>query len=255
MEINVKGIKIAYSDVGEGTPVLMLHGWGANKESFGRIISTLSEGYRVIALDLPGFGGSEEPKEPMGVDGFCDVVLEFIKLMNLESIILVGHSFGGRIIIKISSRNDLPFEIQRIVLIDSAGIKPKRSFGYKVKVGFYKAGKKILAWKPVKALFPNALVKLQNRNGSSDYKNASQVMRGCLVMAVNEDLTDLLSSINSEVLLIWGTADDATPLSDAKLMEKLIPNAGLAEIKGAGHFSWIDSPAIFDSIIRSYFNL
>lgn len=255
MEINVKGLKISYTDVGEGTPVVMLHGWGANKESFGRIITTLSEGYRVIAVDLPGFGGSEEPETSINLDSFCEIILEFIKLLNLDNIIMLGHSFGGRIIIKIASRDDLPFRIEKIVLVDSAGIKPKRSLGYKIRVKSYKMGKKFLSSKPIRAMFSDALEKLQNRNGSTDYKNASPIMRGCLVMAVNEDLTDLLCKIRSEVLLIWGTADDATPISDAKLMEKLIPNAGLAEIKGAGHFSWLDAPAVFDSIIRSYFNL
>ena len=80
-------------------------------------------------------------------------------------------------------------------------------------------------------------------------------MRGCLVKAVNEDLTPLFEKNTRETLLIWGTADDATPLSDGILMEKLMPEAGLVRIEGAGHFSWLDNPALFNAVIRSYLKI
>ena len=107
----------------------------------------------------------------------------------------------------------------------------------------------------MKKLSPDAVEKMQAKRGSADYRNASPVMKGCLVKAVNEDLEPLLGKISVETLLIWGTKDDATPIGDAKIMEKKIPNAGLAEINGAGHFSWLDSPAVFDAIIRSYLKI
>ena len=107
----------------------------------------------------------------------------------------------------------------------------------------------------MKKLFPKAVENWQAKQGSSDYSKASPVMRGCLVKAVNEDLTPHFKDIKQEVLLVWGTLDDATPLSDAILMEQLMPDAGLAKIEGAGHFSWLDNPGIFNAIIRSYLNI
>ena len=107
----------------------------------------------------------------------------------------------------------------------------------------------------MKKLFPKAVEAWQARQGSADYAAASPVMRGCLVKAVNEDLTPLFSKIDKEVLLIWGTLDDATPLSDALLMEKLKPDAGLVKIEGAGHFSWLDNPGLFNAVIRSYLKI
>lgn len=255
MNITINSISLEYTDVGTGDAVVMLHGWGASKELYQNVIETVSEKYRVIALDLPGFGNSSEPPEAWSVSQFAELCAKFIAALGLESIILLGHSFGGRVSIKLALMDGLPFEIKKLILVDSAGILPKRGLGYKLRIYSYKAAKKVLQSAPMRNLFPNAVEKMQKNRGSADYASASPIMRGCLVKAVNEDLEPLLSKIHTETLLIWGSADDATPLSDGQKMEKLIPNAGLAVIDGAGHFSWLDAPAVFDAIIRSYLKI
>lgn len=158
-------------------------------------------------------------------------------------------------IIKLAARDSVPFEIKNIVLIDSAGIMPKSSFSQKMKVKRYKVLKKILNMKVVYALFPELIDDWRSRQGSADYRNASPMMRQCLVMAVNEDLTELLPKVKQDTLLIWGDKDTATPITDAKLMEDKIPNAGLVVLKGAGHFSFLEQPMIFRNIMRSYFQM
>ncbi len=255
MNITVNGLKIEYTDRGEGEAVVILHGWCPERAPYVPLSDIVSRGYRAIAPDLPGFGGSDEPPEAWDVSRFADTVCEFIVSLGLERVILMGHSYGGRVIIKLASREKLPFEISKIILVDSAGVLPKRGLDYKLRVATYKVGKKILLSPPCKKLFPKAVEKWQAKNGSSDYSKASPVMRGCLVKAVNEDLTPHFKDIKEEVLLIWGTLDDATPLSDALLMEKLMPDAGLAKIEGAGHFSWLDNPPLFNAIISSYLNI
>lgn len=255
MNITINSISLEYTDVGTGDAVVMLHGWGASKELYQNVIKTVSEKYRVIALDLPGFGNSSEPPEAWSVSQFAELCAKFIAALGLESIILLGHSFGGRVSIKLALMDGLPFEIKKLILVDSAGILPKRGIGYKLRIYSYKAAKKVLQSAPMRNLFPNAVEKMQKNRGSADYAAASPTMRGCLVKAVNEDLEPLLSKIHTETLLIWGSADDATPLSDGQKMEKLIPNAGLAVIDGAGHFSWLDAPSVFDAIIRSYLKI
>ncbi len=255
MKILVNGLNIEYSDRGEGDAVVILHGWSKEREPYVPLSDVVSEGYRAIAPSLPGFGGSDEPPEPWDVDKFTDTIVEFITALGLEKVILMGHSYGGRVIIKMASREDLPFEISKIILVDAAGVLPKRGLDYKMRVGAYKVGKKIMLSAPMKKLFPGAVEKWQKKQGSADYAAASPVMRGCLVKAVNEDLTHLFEKIKYEVLLIWGTLDDATPLSDALLMEKLMPDAGLVKIEGAGHFPWLNNPALFNAVIRSYLKI
>ena len=255
MEAVIGNTKIEYTDTGCGDAVVMLHGWGSCKEAFAPVIATVSEKYRVIAPDLPGFGKSSEPPDVWDVGDFADLIKRFIVSLGLEKIILLGHSYGGRVSIKLAASTSLPFEISKLILVDSAGIIPRRGISYKMRVYSYKAAKKIMNTPPLRKLFPGAVEKMQKKRGSSDWQNASPVMRGCLVKAVNEDLEPLLPRISAETLLIWGTEDDATPLGDGELMEKKIPGAGLAKIPGAGHFSWLDSPAVFDAVIRSYLKI
>ena len=95
----------------------------------------------------------------------------------------------------------------------------------------------------------------RSRQGSADYRNATPIMRQCLVMAVNEDLRHLMPQIKQETLLIWGDADTATPIGDAKIMDSLIPDSGLAVLKGAGHFSFLEQPAVFANIMRTYLQI
>lgn len=255
MNIEVNGLNIEYSDRGQGDAVIILHGWSRESAPYVPLSDLVSEGYRAIAPSLPGFGNSDEPPEPWDVDRFADTISAFIEALGLERVILMGHSYGGRVIIKLASREKLSFEISKIILVDAAGVLPKRGLDYKIKVRTYKIGKKIMLSAPIKKLFPKAVEKWQAKQGSSDYAAASPVMRGCLVKAVNEDLTPLFEKVKQETLLIWGTADDATPLSDGILMEKLMPDAGLVKIEGAGHFSWLDNPALFNAVIRSYLKI
>ncbi len=255
MEKTVLNIKTSYIDEGAGDIVFMFHGWGSKKELFESVISTVRAGYRVVAPDFPGFGGTEEPPVVWSLDDYVNWTVEFIKSFGVEEAILLGHSFGGRVVIKLATNADVPFNIKKIVLTGSAGIMPKRSLSYKIKVGSYKLSKKILMCQPVKKLFPNALENMQKKKGSADYKAASPVMRGCLVKVVNEDLKHLLPKISVPALLIWGVNDDATPLSDGELMEKLIPDAGLVKINNAGHYSWLNDPYTFNAVMKSFLEI
>ena len=93
------------------------------------------------------------------------------------------------------------------------------------------------------------LQKMQNKYGSADYRKASPLMKQILVKTVNEDLTELLQNIDRPTLLIWGDLDTATPLSDAKLMEEKIPDAGLVVLKNTGHYSFLEDFYTFSRVI------
>ena len=254
MECTVMGLKVNYEVCGQGEPVLLLHGWSSSLQPWRPLMKLLSAKYQVIAVDFPGMGGSEEPKEPWDVDGFGDFVLAFLEQFSVSRISMVGHSYGGRVIIKLANRA-LPFAIDKLVLVDSAGIRPAGSKKKSMRQRVYKVGKWFLSLKPVAKLFPGALEKLRVKFGSADYAAASPMMRQCLVKAVNEDLSHLLPGIKAPTLLVWGDQDTATPIADARLMEKAIPNAGLAVIPGTGHFSFAENPGLFARIMASYFGL
>lgn len=250
------GYHICYKITGEGErTVVMLQGWGTHLGMYDSVASAINDRVRFVQFDMPGFGGSDEPREAWNVDAYADFFLKFMEALGIRKATLIGHSYGGRVIIKLAARENLPFEITNIVLIDSAGILPKKTFSQKVKIRKYKILKKILNMKLVYALFPEIIDDWRNHQGSADYRAASPMMRQCLVMAVNEDLTELLPKIKQDTLLIWGDKDTATPIGDARIMDEKIPNSGLAVLTGAGHFSYLEQPQIFRNILRAYFHI
>ncbi len=252
MEIYIDGQKINYINKGTGKNVLLLHGWGVNIDLYKNLINEIAKSNNVYALDLPGFGKSDEPNEIWNVDKYVDLVQKFIEKLDLKEINLIGHSFGGRIIIKLANKNSLEFKINKIVLLGSAGIKHKLKFNKKVKVRIYKICKKIINCKVIQKRFPNFMDKVKSKFGSDDYKKASNIMRGSLVQVVNEDLTNLIPNIKSDTLLIWGTCDEATPIEDGRKMKELIKNSKLLEIEGATHYAFLESPLLVNQMISEF---
>lgn len=254
MQIDVKGISANYVKSGTGDAVLILPGWGAVSSVYNMLIQQLSENYCVYALDLPGFGITPEPAQPWCVDDYADFVTAFIEAVEIKKVMLVGHSYGGRIIIKLCNRQ-LNFEISEILFIDSAGIRRQATEKQSAKQKRYKTLKKFFSSKPMSSLFPDAIEKLQKKYGSADYAAASPVMRQTLVKSISEDLTPLLSNIKVKSTLVWGRDDTATPYSDALTFNKEIKNSKLFVIDNAGHFPFIDQPFDFRKIIASQYNL
>ena len=258
MEATIGQLHIHAETAGEGKDaptVLFLHGWGCECKTFGYLLSTAGEKYPVLAPDLPGFGGSEEPHEAWDVSRYAEFVKDLLVSQSIKNVILVGHSFGGRVIFRLAAMQSAPFTIEKIVLFDAAGVRPKRGLRYYYKVYTYKAGKKILSWKPVKALFPDAVDRFRSGKGSSDYASASPTMKAILSKAVNEDLSPLFPAVKAPTLLVWGTNDTATPLSDALRMEREIPDAGLVKCEGAGHFAFLEQSALCDRVFRSFLEI
>ena len=248
------GEKIAYQRYGSGEKLLViLHGWGCSKEMFVPIAEHLARHYTVVVPDLPGFGKSPEPPHPFSVGDYTDLLVDFIKSLGFGTVSLMGHSYGGRIIIKLFSMENLPFTVERVCLVDAAGIRPKKSLGQKLSLLCYTGGRRILSLPPLRRLFPNAVENWRKKRGSADFNAASEVMKKTLVLSVNEDLTPCLKNITSPTLLFWGDKDDATPLSDAKIMEKKIPDAGLVVLQGGSHYSFLENTPYFLRVADAFF--
>ncbi len=250
-DIEIDGLKIHYDDTGKagGDPVLLMHGWGCSHQTVKSIAAALEPGLRVISVDLPGHGQSSEPQVVWGVEDFTSLMEKFIERLNLKNPSLIGHSFGGRIAILMASRNEIP----KIVLVDAAGIKPKRKLKYYWKVYSFKTMKKLLLLIYGKEKGSRKIDELRGKKGSADYKNSSPMMRAVMSKCVNEDLKHVMPHIGASTLLIWGEDDTATPLSDAKTMESLIPDAGLVAFPKCGHYSFLDNPIGFRAVIREFF--
>ncbi len=249
MDITVKGIKVHCEVTGEGAPVLILHGWGTSSEVMKTAADSFEGKMKVYNLDLPGFGQTEEPREEdWNIYTYADFVKEFCCKAGIENPVVLAHSFGGRIALILAGRKMMG--INKMILTGCAGIKPKRGADYYIKVYSYKLGKKVS--KALGKLSPGHEEKLKQKHGSADYAAASNKMRGVMVRTVNEDLKYLLPEIDVPCLLVWGENDDATPVSDGKLMEKLIPDSGLVVMPGSGHYAFLENGAWFGNIVRSF---
>ncbi len=256
---DIDGISVNYAVKGEGEYVFILHGWGANLEVYNSVADVLAEKYTVVSFDFPGFGKTPEPPEIWDVSAYADFTEKFISSFGQSKVILMGHSFGGRVILKLVSKENLAFSVSKILFVDSAGVMPKRSKKQNFRTRIYKAGKFFLSLYPVRKMFPDALENLRKKFSSADYASASEKMRGVLVKTVNEDLTPLMKNVKCTTLLIWGVNDTATPYSDAEIFEREISSGGadvgIVKIENAGHYSFLDQPYVFGKIIRSFLKI
>jgi pimeloyl-ACP methyl ester carboxylesterase len=241
--LDIDGIHTRYRRVGNGPDVLVLHGWGARIEAMAPMLNGLSGTLTLHAVDLPGFGETALPPQPWGVSEYAEWTRSLIGSLGLDRPAVIGHSNGGRIAIRLATAH--PDLIGRLVLVDAAGIRPRRTWSYRRRVLKAKLAKHVL--RRLGAPGRRAQERIAARSASSDYANAGP-LRPTFVKLVNEDLTEELARVRASTLLIWGDQDDAVPVSDGQTMERLIPDAGLVVFEGAGHYSYLDQTQRFNVI-------
>ena len=238
----INDLKVNYFDSGSSKDALLfLHGWAAPISLYLPVFLKLKEKYRVLAFEMPGVGSTDEPQNAMTLDDYVAFTLAFCERLGISRAILMGHSHGGRIACRILSDPDCPLRTPKAVLIDAAGVPPHRSLGFRLRQKCYKALKSLAMAAITGPLFKSAYEKARERRASDDYRNATPVMRQTLTNLLATDLTTVMGSISVPVLLIWGEHDTATPIEQGREMERLIPEAGLAVILGAGHFPFLDN--------------
>lgn len=246
----IDNLNIHYTDEGSGQPVLFLHGWGSSCDIWQSAINSLKDSCRLIALDFPGCGQSDILSQPWKTADYARLVVDFCKTLKLNNPILVGHSHGGRVIMYLcGNKLMLP---PKIVLIDAAGLKPKKSFKKQIKVKAFKTVKRCLTLPILKKYTDSLLQKARSFFGSSDYNDAPEVMRKTLVSLVNDDMTDIVGNISCPTLLIWGDKDTDTPLYMANRLTELIKDTGLCVLEGTGHFSFVQKPLQANAILKSF---
>lgn len=244
MFFNYQNNKIYYEVVGVGPSIIFLHGWGSSSQNFLNIIDDLIAKYKVILIDLPSFGNSPSFQNPPSIKDLHNLLDAFIKELNIEKPIIVGHSYGGRIAIEYASKNK---NISSLILIDSAGIKNNiiknklKVLIYKLKKRYYKLTKNYMKYQ-----------NLITSSGSSDFKNASLIQKQMLIKAVNYNQKKLLKKIKCPTLIIFGENDLTVPLKDAYIFNKKIKNSGLVIIPNATHFPHIENEYYFKKVINTY---
>jgi pimeloyl-ACP methyl ester carboxylesterase len=246
-QVIVRNLLISYLETtGEsGRTLLFLHGWRSNKEAWSGITRKILDiRYGILAIDLPGFGKSQVPKQAMTVGDYAAVVEGFIRKLELRDVIIVGHSFGGRVGIKLAANH--PELVSKLVLVDSAGFAAGES-----KKNLMRAAAKIM--KPFfKPRFMQPLRKrIYRAIGAEDYV-ATPELRQTFVNTVQEDLSGDMQKIVCPTLIVNGENDADTPVDFGKRMSYLIPNSKFQILNNAGHFSFIDQPEEFAGMLSRF---
>lgn len=237
---NYKNININYIRYGksDNQTVVLLHGWGQNIEMMKPVGDNLTD-YDVIIIDLPGHGKSEEPKEVWTLTDFVDMVHELLKSLNIQNPILIGHSFGGKISLLYAST----YPVKKLILFGSPFKVKKNPNSLKVKT--------LKKLKQLPGL--NKLAETMKKHmGSTDYRNASPMMRDILVKHVNTDITENVKKIKCPTIIIWGTNDAAVPIEDAYELEKLIKDAAVIPYEGCTHYAYLERLNQTVSIIKNF---
>ena len=231
-------MKLSYIQKGSGKDLLLLHGYLATKESFYPQIQYFSRFYRVTALDFPGFGQAEELAEPYSVGDYADWLTGALKELEIEKPFVIAHSFGGRVAVKCLSRGNL---FGRAVLTGCAGIIPKRTLKYKLRVKTYRLVKKF------------APRYAEKKFGSSEYRSLSPVMRESYKKIVNEDLREDAKKIAVPVLFIVGDQDTETPVKSAEIYHACVKGSELKVMENCGHFAHLDNAMHFNLAAEEFF--
>ena len=239
MKINIQNLDVNYIQYGEGKDIILLHGWGQNIEMMKPIGDNFCDKFRITILDFPGFGESDEPKEAWKIENYVCLVEELVERLKIKKPIVIGHSFGGRVAIKFSSRNP----IEKLVLFGSPCIRIQENLSLSVRL--LKKIKRLPGMNGIGEYMKQFI-------GSRDYKAASPIMRQTLVEVVNEDLSKYAREIEAPTLLIWGLNDEEAPVSDARELEKIMIDAALITMPGT-HYAYLENLGQVVNILNNFF--
>lgn len=237
----INGLNINYVDYGneKGKTIVLLHGWGQNIEMMKPLTTMLQKEFRIIILDLPGFGESDIPQKIYTIYNYVEIVKELLDELKVENPIMIGHSFGGKITLAYASK----YNCEKIVLLASTFKKEIKKLSLKVKI--LKKLKKV----PVLNKFEEFAKK---HIGSTDYRNANPIMRKILVEHVNLDLTEDVKNIKCPTLIIWGTLDEEVPVERANELEDLIKDSGTVILDGGTHYAYLEFLPKVKSILNVF---
>ena len=218
-------------------PIVFGHGWGRTYRDFIPVAEALAPVAHSYLIDFPGFGDTRRPEETWGTEDYAAHMLEFLTAeFGLKRFTWVGHSFGGRVGMRIAA--NYADVVEHLVLVASAGVPRTRSALQKLK-----GRRRGMEFKVKKAMAKDdaALLALEKQYGSIDYIHSREIgMRDIFVKTVNEDQTPTLTQIKCRTSVIYGGLDVDTPVELGEKLVAGIPNATLTVCPHFDHISILD---------------
>ena len=222
--------------------LLLLHGWGGNKDSFAKVKKIFKSRFNILSISLPPpHLYSSTPTDSilaLNMYDYKNIVFNILKILNLSSVIIVCHSFGLRVSLMLSTTS---INIEKIVITGGAGIRLKPNFFKKLNTQF-----KTILLKKHSEYF--------NKFASSEYVNLSYIDKQTFKNIVNKDLSQHIKNLTCPAFLFWGKRDKSTPIKMFKIFKKLQPNIEYKLIKNGTHFCYLDNSNLFIDCCDKFLN-
>jgi pimeloyl-ACP methyl ester carboxylesterase len=256
-------------DIGDGPPLIFIHGLSGCWQNWLENIPYFERGHRVIAVDLPGFGQSEMPVEPISISGYAATIDVLMQELGVDSAQIVGNSMGGFVGAELAIC--FPARVERLVLVAAAGlstaeIRTERKTGVRHRaenVAFFYLGwlasrstmvtrrrrlrsalLLLVAAHPDR-LPPALTIEQVAGSGKPGFSDALDAI-------CQYEIRDRLEKIACPTLIVWGDKDRLVPLRDASVFEKLIPDSRKVIYKDTGHISMMERPARFNQDVHAF---
>ena len=247
MQVVVNSLLTQYERVGKGNSVLVLHGWGDNSKGWRDAVARLTKRFEVVTVDLPGFGGTQTPEEAWGLGEYAAFVGSFLGKIRVRPYAVIGHSNGGAIAIRGLTNGD--FQVEKLVLLDSAGIRSEYMGRKKLLRVATKTGK--LFTKPLPSKIKKRLRRKVYETIGSDILVVERLQE-TFKKVVTDDVQKDAAVLKVPTLLIYGEDDLDTPVQYGRILHNLIGGSTLEVVPGAGHFAHRDQPEQVFGLIQEF---
>jgi pimeloyl-ACP methyl ester carboxylesterase len=248
MQVVVDSLLTHYETAGKGKILVLLHGWGDTAAGLKGLQTALARHYKVVAVDLPGFGGTESPKSVWGLDDYAAFVAHFLEKIAAGPVVaVVGHSNGGAIAIRGLANGKL--QADKLVLLASAGIRGTYKGRVKLLRYITKAGKALTT--PLPKSIKQKLRKKVYSTVGSDMLVAEQLQE-TFKKVVTDDVRSDAARLTQPTLLVYGEQDESTPVWYGETYHEVINGSTLEVLPGAGHFVHLDRPTEVTKAIEEF---
>jgi 3-oxoadipate enol-lactonase len=258
MDAQVNGIRLAYTDQGTGTPIVLLHAFPLNRTMWEPQVAQFSARFRTIAVDLRGHGESNAGHTPYTLEALATDIQHLLDHLNIQEAIFVGLSMGGYILMAFYRL--YADRVKGLVLADTraqADTPDGRTGRFEMSRTAETQGATAIADIMIPRLLSAHTIKtdpelVENVRRMILHNPVETIVADLRAMAERPDSVPLLAKIARPTLLLVGELDQATPPSDARLMAELIPTAQLAVLAGAAHLSNLEAPQAFNQAVLSF---
>jgi len=268
--VSVAGTPVNVIDLGEGDPILFVHGLSGSWPNWLEQLPVFARGHRVVAMDLPGFGHSPMPREPITISAYARLLDGLCEALEISAATVVGNSMGGFVSAELAIA--FPQRVERLVLVSAAGISTYRHRDVEriepylrrlapmlaAYTGWTAARSDWIARRP--GLRNMTLGTVTRHPGRLPAALAAEQLRGAgkpgfmqaLRANIDYPIAERLPEIACPTLIVWGAEDKVIPVGDADMFERLIPDSRKVVFADTGHMAMLERPGAFNQLLERF---